>query len=232
VDIAYPGDLNTFGELEPFGVTADAYDVDGSIARVDFYAANRWIGRDLSSPFHVPFGPLPAGTYIVTAVATDNSGATAMTRPVRILVRPALSVPSPWQIDDIGAVAGPGYATGTASAMTVQGSGADVWGTADAFSYVHQPLAGDGVMIARVASIEGVAPWTKVGIMMRESLSADSAHAFIVLSAGKGVAFQRRTIAGGPSTHTGGSAATAPHWVRIARTGATITAAASPDGVA
>jgi regulation of enolase protein 1 (concanavalin A-like superfamily) len=46
----------------------------------------------------------------------------------------------------------------------------------------------------------------------------------------KGLAFQRRTSAGGTTTHTAGGTGTAPRWVRLARAGSVITASVSADG--
>jgi regulation of enolase protein 1 (concanavalin A-like superfamily) len=54
----------------------------------------------------------------------------------------------------------------------------------------------------------------------------------MIVSAGKGLAFQRRETTGGLSAHTAGPAGTAPFWVRLQRSGSMITASASPDGIA
>jgi hypothetical protein len=70
----------------------------------------------------------------------------------------------------------------------------------------------------------------KAGVMIRERLTADSAHAFMLVSAGKGIAFQRRTAEAGLSTHTAGAFGAAPAWVKLERRGNTITAFQSSDG--
>src|SRR5690606_11671538 len=72
--------------------------------------------------------------------------------------------------------------------------------------------------------------WTKAGVMMRASLAPGSQHAFMLVSAGKGLAFQRRVTANGLSTHTSGGSGTAPAFVRLTRSGNTFTAARSVDG--
>jgi hypothetical protein len=115
--------------------------------------------------------------------------------------------------------------------FTLAGGGADVWGTADAFRYAYLPITGDATIVARVATIAGTQPWTKVGVMIRESLAPGSPHAFMLVSAGKGIAFQRRPSAGALSVHTAAAPGTAPRWVRLTRTGAVIAAAWSADGV-
>jgi phosphatidylserine/phosphatidylglycerophosphate/cardiolipin synthase-like enzyme len=142
----------------------------------------------------------------------------------------ASSLPSGWQGQDIGAVGRTGSASASGGTFTLRGAGEDVWGTADAFHYAYRTLAGDGTITARVASASGSEAWTKVGVMIRGSVSAGSAHAFMLVSTGKGLAFQRRTSNGGISTHTSGGTGTAPRWVRLTRAGATVTAFASTDG--
>ena len=67
--------------------------------------------------------------------------------------------------------------------------------------------------------------------MIRERLTADSPHAFMLVSAGKGLAFQRRVASGGISTSTSGGAGTAPAWVKLERRGNVISAYRSADGV-
>jgi hypothetical protein len=142
----------------------------------------------------------------------------------------AQPLPDGWSTADVGAVGAAGSGTGTETTFTVSGAGADVWGTADAFRYAYRQLAGDGSIVAQVTSVQPVADWTKVGVMMRESLTPGSRHAFAIVSANKGIAFQRRTSTSGSSTHTAGKAARAPYFVRLTRTGNAFTAAASPDG--
>ena len=52
----------------------------------------------------------------------------------------------------------------------------------------------------------------------------------MLVSPGKGNAFQRRVATNGVSTHTAGALATAPYWVRLTRVGDAITASQSPNG--
>jgi hypothetical protein len=66
---------------------------------------------------------------------------------------------------------------------------------------------------------------------IRGSLDAGAAHAFMLVSTGKGLAFQRRTVAGGATTHTSGGGGVAPRWVKLTRAGNVITASVSADGV-
>jgi len=135
-----------------------------------------------------------------------------------------------WQHQDIGSVAAAGSASSTACAWTVLGSGANIWGTTDAFHYVYQSLSGDGQIIARVVSMTNTNAWARAGVMIRETLTATSKHAMIVVTPGNGISFQRRTSTGGTSTATGGSAVTAPYWVKLTRVGNTLTGYESSNG--
>ena len=140
------------------------------------------------------------------------------------------SLPDGWSSRDIGAVAAAGTTGYADGAFTVAGSGADVWGTADEVRFVYRTLTGDGTIVAQVASVQNIDPWTKVGVMIRDTLTASSAQAFMLVSPSKGLAFQRRVASGGASTSTGGGAGTAPVWLRLTRTGDVITAYRSADG--
>ena len=96
------------------------------------------------------------------------------------------TVPSPWSSQDIGAPAVSGsssYDQSTGS-FTVHAAGTDIWGTADQFHFVYQTLTGDGTITARVDSLSYADAWSKAGVMIRSSLSADAAHGFALVSAG------------------------------------------------
>jgi hypothetical protein len=138
-------------------------------------------------------------------------------------------LPSGWQGSDIGAVGLGGSSAESGGTFTVKGAGADIWNTSDAFHFAYRALAGNGQIVARVASVGGSQDWTKVGVMMRQTLAANSAHASIFVSLQKGIAFQRRSAAGGISTNTSATGV-APQWVRLARAGSVVTASVSPDG--
>ena len=140
------------------------------------------------------------------------------------------ALPSGWSSKDIGAVKAAGKGTTSGSTFLVDGSGADVWGSADEFQFTYRTLTGDGEIVAQVATVENVAAWTKAGVMMRETLTAGSKHAFMLVSPGKGASFQRRPHTGGSSAATNVSGY-APEWVKVTRTGDKFTAYKSVDGV-
>jgi regulation of enolase protein 1 (concanavalin A-like superfamily)/phosphatidylserine/phosphatidylglycerophosphate/cardiolipin synthase-like enzyme len=211
-------------------LTVNASDVDGSVTRVDYFANSNPIPGSPMAPFTMTWNNVPAGTYTVTARATDNLGATTTSAPVTITVGGGL--PGGWAQQDIGGPAQAGNASISGNAWTVSGSGADVWGTSDQFHFVYQMLTGDGSVIARVAAVQPVDVWTKAGVMIRESLTAGSRHAFMFSTPGttNGLAFQRRLVTNDVTTHDGAPGAP-PVWVKLTRSGNVFSAYRSVDGV-
>jgi hypothetical protein len=157
----------------------------------------------------------------------DSRTATAVFDQVEVTGR---GLPAGWSTSDVGATGLDGSGTFSAGTYTIRGAGDDIWGTTDALHFTSTTLDGDGDIVARVASIDGDAAWTKVGVMMRTTLDPGAPQAFMLISAAKGAAFQRRAVAGGTSSSTSGGALSAPRWVRLARRGATITGSVSSDG--
>jgi hypothetical protein len=141
-----------------------------------------------------------------------------------------LPLANPWRSRDIGSPAVSGEAGMRDDKFLIRGSGDDIWNQSDAFHFVYQEVEGDADIKARVYSLEESDPWSKAGVMMRNSLQASSRHAMMIISPENGAAFQRRVQDGGGSTTTAGSGAQAPHWVRLVRRGDTFSAYESADG--
>ena len=98
------GEVTTTSE-SPIVVGALAADADGSIASVSFYAGTALIGIDSVAPYELTWTNAPVGNYAITAVATDNEGATATSTSVAAHVLPgAGSVPfggSPFNVPGV-----------------------------------------------------------------------------------------------------------------------------------
>src|SRR5262245_30535163 len=105
----------------------------------------------------------------------------------------------------------------------------------DRFFFMHQPLAGNGSITARVTSltgiitypppnhdqiVPGVVPWAKAGVLIKESTKQGSAYAAVMLTGSHGVRMQCNFIedvAGRP----GRVSAQSPRWLRLTRSGDT-----------
>lgn len=57
-------------------VTANAADADGTVAKVEFFAAGSLVGTATTAPYAVDFTPAQAGSVSIYAKATDDAGAT------------------------------------------------------------------------------------------------------------------------------------------------------------
>lgn len=122
----------------------------------------------------------------------------------------------------------------------------------DRFTFVRQSLTGDGSLTARVASLTGLLPsagdaprggdepevepapraglasWAKAGLIIKDGTTPGSAYAAVMLTGGHGVRMQHNYVhdqAGRPDSTM------EPRWLRLTRTGSSITGAESADGI-
>src|SRR5262249_15814384 len=217
VSITSPSSGTSFTAPANMTITATASDSDGTVSKVDFYANGSLIGTANASPYSFSWNNVAAGSYSLTAIATDNQGAVTTSAPVSITVSNTPNSPFRGFRDvDVGDTGAAGSATETPDGtLTLRGAGADVWGTSDALHYPSTRLGADGGVTVQVTSVSDEANWVKAGIMIRASLDPSAAQAFILVSHAKGVAFQRRTSDGGSSVSTSGSTSTAPRWLKL-----------------
>lgn len=75
-------------------LSATATDPDGSVAKVEFYSGSTKLGEDATAPYAFSWTGMTAGTYILTAKATDNQGTTTTSASVTITVKAASTPPA------------------------------------------------------------------------------------------------------------------------------------------
>jgi hypothetical protein len=68
-------------------MSASASDSNGSIQKIDFYNGSNLLTSVTTLPYNWTLNNVPAGTYTLRAVATDNRGATTTSSPVTVTVR-------------------------------------------------------------------------------------------------------------------------------------------------
>ena len=73
------------------------------------------------------------------------------------------ALPSPWQSQDIGSVGLTGNTSQSGDVITVNGSGADIYGTADAFQFAPQLVTGDCDIRVLVDSLSDTDPGPRPG---------------------------------------------------------------------
>ena len=140
------------------------------------------------------------------------------------------ALPSPWASLDIGAVGAAGSAVHNSGVFTVAGSGDNIFNTVDEFRYAYISASGDCSITARVTGVTASNTWAKAGVMIRESLNANSRHALAAITPGSTSQFIRRTSTGGSSATTDASGVASPYWLRVTRVGSTFTAYRSTNG--
>ena len=139
-----------------------------------------------------------------------------------------------WETQDIGTVVEAGsssYNAGT-DTFTVEGSGDGVSGTSDSFNYVYQKMDGNCEITIKVSSLTNESPYTAAGLMIRDSLSANSRNAFVYVSNEDGANFSARGSPGGATTKTIGGNLQAPVWLRLQKVGNEFFGYVSEDGQA
>lgn len=129
------------------------------------------------------------------------------------------------------------------------GSGAPTLGpdgepVSDNFSFVNRQLDGDGTITARITSLseqvmpadgsggqwqQGLVPWAKAGLIVKANTTQGAPYAAIMATATHGVRMQynfTHDMAGSATAVT----QTAPQWLRLTRSGDTLTGYESTDG--
>jgi hypothetical protein len=95
----------------------------------------------------------------------------------------------------------------------------------DELAFTHRPLTGDGTITARVRTQVDSHPWSMAGLVIKEEPTPGAHYAALMVTPNHGVRLQAEfTI-----DHTG-SAGTVPIWLRLSRSGSTITGYESADG--
>lgn len=86
VSIIAPYTNSTFTRPANITITANAFDVDGTIAKVEFYSGSTLVGTAAGQPYTITWNNVPLGNYSITAKAYDNDGLTSTSNPVNFTV--------------------------------------------------------------------------------------------------------------------------------------------------
>jgi hypothetical protein len=148
---------------------------------------------------------LSAGAYAGFAVTSHDTNTLhpSVFDNVHVDVTGSTGLPDPWQQWDVGTTGVQGGASYSNGVLTVSGSGADIWGSADAFHFVYSQIVGDGQIVARVTSTQNTNPYAKAGVMIRESLDASASDVVLDLKPDGSVEFMARAASGADTTFIG-----------------------------
>jgi len=185
---------------------------------------NKW--TQIGSTSVTMSSPVTIGLFVTShnigqtsSVAFDN---------VQVTTPTSNPLPSPWLDTDVGSPAIAGSASYANGVFTVNGEGADIYGTNDQFNYVSQPVNGNGTLIARVTSQTNTSSNAKAGIMFKQSTTAGDPYILITITPGTSSFKVQYNFNGS----TGGGTYTFPNaWMKLTRVGTLFTAYVSADGV-
>jgi hypothetical protein len=124
-----------------------------------------------------------------------------------------------------------GFTEGPAGTYTMTAAGANIENESDEFHFAWKVLNGAGSITAKVESVENTHAWAKAGVMIRDTLDPNSAHAMVAVTPGNGIWFGRRTGTGDDTDTDEQEGITAPYWVKLERTlGGMVRASYSANG--
>lgn len=164
-----------------------------------------------------------AGDAATSNESTVTTPATTPTTPAAPVALTGVNIGSPTPVGTVNTVTeGRDY--------DVVARGADIYGTADSFNFLYQQKTGDFDVSTRVTGLTNVDPSTQAGLMVRESLAANSKNVNIKARS-SGLRLTYRTSTGGTTTATGTGDANFPNvYLRLQRVGNVFTTYTSADG--
>jgi len=113
-------------------ITADATDLDGMITNVQFFAGTNKVAEKFSSPWTGLWSNSVAGSYVLTALAMDNTGATTLSAPVSV----SLNIPP------------------QPPALDIEASGSQV--------ILSWPPAGNGMIVQSASNLASAVSWARI----------------------------------------------------------------------
>src|ERR1022692_2117864 len=113
-------------------ITAEATDLDGTITNVQFFAGTNKVGDTSVSPWTAFWSNAVSGSYVLTALAADNTGATTVSAPVSV----SLTIPP------------------QALALNIEAGNGEV--------ILSWSSSGDGMLVQRASDLVPPVMWTKV----------------------------------------------------------------------
>ena len=96
VSLTNPADGQSFTAPAQIAIAATASDPDpgGSITKVEFFQGVTKLGEDTTEPYELAWNNVPAGSYSLSAKATDDLGATSTSATVTVNVTEPGAVPA------------------------------------------------------------------------------------------------------------------------------------------
>jgi hypothetical protein len=168
-------------------------------------------------------------------IALTNVGGITFSTEPRLTVpetwiRSASGLPAPWESEDIGSAQVAGSADFVGGGFRVRSSGTNILAEDDSFHFVFKKIEGASQIVARVTSVQFTDPWARAGLMMRESLAANSRHVLWSITPVRGGVFQWRERLGETTGVRLDGRMSLPCWLKLKRDGEWFTGFKSQNG--
>ena len=175
-----------------------------------------------------------AGSDQLTSTATYEH--LAVNAPTVVAVEPSSTAPcfTGWKCNSVGNPEFVGKQSLNGQVWAIQGSGVDIGGFWDQFHYVWQQIPHDSTISANIVSQAATNPWSKAGLMMRQSDDPSSPFYAVLITPGNGLNIESRSLEGLSAslfTIPTATSASPPMYVEIARSGNMFSTYLSKDGV-
>ncbi len=207
-----------------------------TVARADSPGATfRTLAEDVSTTSYVDRTVNRGQLYRYVVTARSEVGESARSAEISS----SAGLPLPFTNRDIGSVGKCGFAEYDGETFRIEAEGRDIGGEADEFHYAYAPMRGEGTITARIV-LPLSSQWSKLGVMMRESLEPGSRHASVLLLPQWSGGLVARSETDGETAIDGArelgepfvirTRLMKPHWVRLIRFRNEFTGYISSDG--
>jgi M6 family metalloprotease-like protein len=145
VTITSPFNGQVFTAPATINIAATATDADGSVSKVEFFQGTTKLGEALSAPYQYTWSGVTAGTYNITAKATDNLGGSTTSPATAVVVNnPSCTPPTFVNNGLIVLDATCANNDGNINIIPTSGTAPFMYSINGGFTYVTGPNAGRG----------------------------------------------------------------------------------------
>ncbi|SDT39895.1 Glucose/arabinose dehydrogenase, beta-propeller fold [Jiangella sp. DSM 45060] len=227
-----PSDELELGDVQ---VTAEAADAENTITQVEFFVGDESIGVDTEAPYEATWTVTEEQRYRLTAVATNDNGATTTSRIVQVEVGDLFG---DWLTFSHASANGT-FDRPDNNTWVVESGGGNMWQGTDEYSAVYLPGAAGATgdqwtATAKVVSQTNSNNSAKAGLIVRNDVTqpgVSPGYAAMTMRAGNSFEWLRDSDGNGQlDASTGAGQHGYPAWVRIVRDGDLYTSYWSRDG--
>jgi hypothetical protein len=163
------------------------------------------------------------GAAVVEVAVSDGENTTT--------TRMQVNVGADLQFIDVGDPAIRGGLARAEAEIMVTAAGARTWSITDQLGFAQMSVTGDSEITVQLSTLAAVSPESRAGLMYRASSAYNAAHVAVYLTASSRLVLESRAATGAARRSVAPLAGRLPQWLRLTRTGDSVYAFASVDGV-